>query len=100
MTNPSSTSRFAPLGPFMGRIPQGRPSMPVEMLDMSEDEYEEMLEKSGYSERFIERELEEFKQYKQRVLTTEKEKQAVEEGPHLTDQQKALNRRQKRLRGD
>lgn len=72
--------------------------MPVEMLDMSEDEYGGMLKTSGYSERFIDQELEEFRQYKQRVLTSEKEKEAVEEGPHLTDQQNALNRRQKRLR--
>lgn len=86
------------MGPFMGRIPQGRPSMPAEMLNMSEDEYKEMLERSGYSKRFIQHEVGEFNQYRRDVLTQGEERPIVEEGPHLTDQQRALNRRRKRLR--
>lgn len=69
-----------PPGSPFNRLPRGRPELPAQILDLSDEEYAEQLRKFGFGEDAVARELEMFKAYVG-AMRAKSEPASVEEGP-------------------
>jgi len=57
------------LPPFLQRIRPGRPELPADWAELSEDGIRERLASMGYSDRMIETEIQRYREYQAKVFT-------------------------------